>query len=372
MKSLMETAKMEQPVLSPLEQALGDAQAAAREQLSAAWQLQTERVEEQLNAGWRDQVGRIFEERFAELSARLAQEFDRLVAGRAAVVAGDLARAERRTAFAQVSQSVRRLSQAQASGEWAAALLDAAVPYCRRCLLFSVGLRAVIAEGARGFDEATAAGWSGREIQLQFAPAFATAIESRDVVVALRSPGEISQELAALVGESEHDRAHVYPVLTRGRCAALLFVEPSDDDCTHSALELLAVAAGLAFGARSPAATSTSLVPLTPGPPPPGASVEWAALSQADQELHLRAQRFARVQAAEMRLYQATHVRVGRARQNLYEALREPIDTAREAYHRQFVLSCPSMQDYLHQELVRTLANGDASMLGPSYPGPLA
>jgi len=27
MKSLMETAKMEQPVLSPLEQALGDAQA---------------------------------------------------------------------------------------------------------------------------------------------------------------------------------------------------------------------------------------------------------------------------------------------------------------------------------------------------------
>jgi len=30
------------------------------------------------------------------------------------------------------------------------------------------------------------------------------------------------------------------------------------------------------------------------------------------------------------------------------------------------------MIDYFHVELVRTLANDDASMLGPDYPGPLA
>ena len=33
--------------------------------------------------------------------------------------------------------------------------------------------------------------------------------------------------------------------------------------------------------------------------------------------------------------------------------------------------SSPTMVDYLHLELVRSLANDDAILLGPNYPGPL-
>lgn len=367
----MNHAGTEAAPISPLEAALAEAQAAAREQLSAAWQLQVERVEEQLHAGWREQLGRVFEERFAELAARLSEEFDRQVAERAAAIAAERIKAERRVAFAQMNQSIRRISQAQAAGEWTAAVLDAAAPYCRRSILFGVGLRSVIAEGLRGFGEEAAAGWLGREIQLGSAPAFAAAIESRDVVVAGRSAAEISPELAALGGESEEDRLHLYPILARGRCASLLYAEPLDGEGTHSAVEMIALNAGLSLGARAPAAASTGLAPLTPGAAAAAKIAEWSELSEAERETHIRAQRFARVQVAEMRLYKAPQVHAGRARQNLYEALRDPIDTAREMFQRAFVINCPSMVDYLHQELVTTLANKDASLMGPNYPGPL-
>ena len=46
----------------------------------------------------------------------------------------------------------------------------------------------------------------------------------------------------------------------------------------------------------------------------------WFELSREDQELHLKAQRFARVQVAEMRLYKSDAVKEGRASRELYEA----------------------------------------------------
>ena len=47
---------------------------AARQELSAAWQLQVFRVEEALATGWEEHIGRVFEERFAELAERIERE----------------------------------------------------------------------------------------------------------------------------------------------------------------------------------------------------------------------------------------------------------------------------------------------------------
>ncbi len=91
----------------------------------------------------------------------------------------------------------------------------------------------------------------------------------------------------------------------------------------------------------------------------------------ADRAMHLRAQRFARAKVAEMRLYKASKVRSGRAQGDLYTALKDEIDIAREAYRNEFVAPCASMADYLHLEMLRTLAGGDAAQLGPFYPGAL-
>ena len=46
--------------------------------------------------------------------------------------------------------------------------------------------------------------------------------------------------------------------------------------------------------------------------------------------------------------------------------LREEIESAREQYGQRFA----GASDYLHDELVQTLAAGDAGCLGEDYPGP--
>jgi hypothetical protein len=93
--------------------------------------------------------------------------------------------------------------------------------------------------------------------------------------------------------------------------------------------------------------------------------------SVLDQDLPLRAQRFARVKVAEIQLYDATAVKRGRAARDLYGTLKPQIDAAREAFRERFLMAGQHVADYLHTELVRTLANDDAELLGPSYPGAL-
>jgi len=89
-------------------------------------------------------------------------------------------------------------------------------------------------------------------------------------------------------------------------------------------------------------------------------------------EKGLRAQRYARVKVAEMRLYAADQVKAGQHARDLYSALRPQIDEARAAFSGQFLAPPNGVPDYLHEELVRALAQNDEALLGPNYPGPLA
>jgi hypothetical protein len=86
---------------------------------------------------------------------------------------------------------------------------------------------------------------------------------------------------------------------------------------------------------------------------------------------HLRAQRFARVRVAEIQLYHAAGIKSGRDARDLYASLKSQMDAARDAYREKFLTPVNGTADYLHAEFVRTLANDDAALLGPAYPGPL-
>jgi hypothetical protein len=155
--------------------------------------------------------------------------------------------------------------------------------------------------------------------------------------------------------------------MARNQVVAILYAE-ADPALDVSGLELLAALAAAALDWRAWSAPGGIRGLLTMATEETG---QWAGLSRPEQELHLRAQRFARVQVAEMRLYQSPAVQAGRARRNLYAELKQDIDSGREAFRRQFVSASPSMPDYFHLELVRTLANDDPAALGEDYPGPL-
>ena len=96
------------------------------------------------------------------------------------------------------------------------------------------------------------------------------------------------------------------------------------------------------------------------------------ALDAPALDKHARAQRFATVRVAEIQLYHGAQVKAGRSSGNLYGSLGTVLDLARRVYAEQFLTPMNGVPDYLHREVVRVLANNDATLLGPQYPGPLA
>ncbi len=281
--------------------------------------------------------------------------------------------AERQTAE-RLNQSVRRLRQAVAAEQIYRILADGACDFCNGAAVFTVYQGAVWARSVRGWangvSEEQAAGLS---FSTDETPAIRAALETRDPVVAVVSAGEISPRLQNLFGHAEGDRICVFPLVGSDRVHALLY---ASGNVQMAPLELLAQAAGAVLdsfpGASPPnSVPAEDLVTIQPAAPRNEAAV-WSRLTAEEQRAHLSAQRFARVQVAEMRLFRAEDVRVGRAGAKLYSVLRDLIDAGRAAFRQQFLSATPTMIDYFHWELVRTLANDNVELLGEDYPGPLA
>jgi hypothetical protein len=272
----------------------------------------------------------------------------------------------RRESADQLNQAVRRIRQAADADELGATLLEAAGAFASGAAWFRVTGEAARGERIRGVPEEAAEAFHALEVPLSSAAALAGAVESRDPVVAATTPREVSEELAKLLKHPPDGRVSIFPVVVRDRVPALLYAWGG---VQGPAVELLTQVAAAAWTAM-PEPPAPELVTIEPAPPPQPASA-WDRLPLEEQRMHLGAQRFARVQAAEMRLYQANAVLAGRAGRNLYDTLGKSIDAAREAFRLSFFAPCSSMVDYLHLELVHTLANDDPDLLGNNYPGPM-
>lgn len=300
----------------------------------------------------------------------LDERVSQLLADAEALAGASRERAVRECAD-RLNQAVRRLRQAETLDELGSTLTDAAAGFAAGAALFTVDGQTARMACVRGIEaEEVPARF---QIPLDSAPAIAGAIETRDPVTAAAVPGEVSEAVADLLGHTPELRVLLVPIVADGRVAGILY---GWGELKESALELLAqvVSADWArLEAAPPAPPTEPLINIAAanGPADEQAANSWDALSPDDQQIHLRAQRFARVQVAEMRLFEAEAVQTGRARRDLYDALRNSIDNAREQFREKFFAVCPNMVDYLHMEMVRTLAHEDAEMLGADYPGPL-
>jgi hypothetical protein len=293
-----------------------------------------------------------------------------------------------------LNQAVRRIRQAEDLDILAATLLDASGAFSAGSALFTIEEQVAKGRRMRGVPEATSESFKSLEIPLASAAALAGAVETRDPVIAATTPSEIADDMARLAGHTGEARVSIFPLVVRDGVPALLYAWGS---VQGSAMELLTqVASGVWSELSRPApvelvhiapaamayvqSISTGVAELPAvqqsagGDPSPASrqATSWEQLSSAEQQLHLRAQRYARVQVAEMRLYEADAVQSGRLHSKLYAKLQKPIDTARNAFRETYFSPCPSMVDYLHLELVRTLANEDPELLGKEYPGPMA
>jgi hypothetical protein len=100
--------------------------------------------------------------------------------------------------------------------------------------------------------------------------------------------------------------------------------------------------------------------PARPAAAPPG-----RALSPEDQKAHEEAKRFARLVVSEIKLYNESKVSEGRRNKDLYGRLKEDIERGRQMYSDRVAPPLRDSTNYFYDELVRILAGGDASALGP-------
>jgi hypothetical protein len=93
----------------------------------------------------------------------------------------------------------------------------------------------------------------------------------------------------------------------------------------------------------------------------------FAHMSPEDADVHRKAQRFARLLMDEIKLYNQAKVAEGRKHKDLYDRLKEDIDKSRSTYQKRYGHTAAASADYLSNELIRSLAEDDVSLLGPNF-----
>ena len=202
-------------------------------------------------ATWR----KVCEEYFSRLIEDLEQQVEsevksRVTAAMEAAVRGAVTDAlgeSRRALAEEFNQAVRRLRQATDADDIYSVLLDVTVPFCDQAALFSIHEKR-----ARGTDTASRRGDGRRtlgaerlprlEISTAQAAAFATAIDTRDTVIAMSASGEISDALVRLFGHKPNERIHLFPLVVNETVTGMLY---ATGRVQAQLLELLSGVAGL-------------------------------------------------------------------------------------------------------------------------------
>ena len=142
------------------------------------------------------------------------------------------------------------------------------------------------------------------------------------------------------------------PLMIAGESIGVVTTAPSDAG-THN-VELLTRYAGKALEALTAFKTARALTQQPePAPVPPG----------VDLEEDTSARRYARLLVSEIKLYHEAAVIDGRRDRDLATRLGGEIARARVLYEQRVPPHVRDRADYFRDELVRTLANGDASLL---------
>lgn len=171
------------------------------------------------------------------------------------------------------------------------------------------------------------------------------------------------------------------PVIVGGRVVAAIYADGVTLDGHERAvpsgwpevIEVLARHAGRCLEALTQRAAAAPPRVQTPagasgtsahGAGPAAAANPTGAMSQITDGVVEAARRTARLLVSEIRLFHEPAVHEGRRQGNLMTHLAPQIEMARTVYNQRVPAGVRSQTDFFHQELIRTLAGGDATLLG--------
>lgn len=138
----------------------------------------------------------------------------------------------------------------------------------------------------------------------------------------------------------------------------------TDPFAGHVPKHAMAASAGAESSAVTEAVSLGTAAAAAPAPDP------FASMSAEDADVHRKAQRFARLLIDEVKLYNQAKVAEGRKNKDLYDRLKEDIEKSRASYMKRYGNTVAASIDHFNNEVIRSLAGDDASVLGPNFHRP--
>ena len=302
------------------------------------------------------------------------------------------------------------------------ALLDSAVPYCRRAALFVV-------------KSGKAMGWQGRGfVDIEAIKDFSLNVHTglgaralRDRTVADGTASEMDLRFIEQFGKPSDEQVLILPLMLKDKVAALMYADAgidADVKTDSAALELLVFSTsawlevaslrkqasrestpespvGVAVGAapsfadpfpahaskhivatEAPSATGAAILATTAvaeetpvedtqvaetAKSATAASAGLANLPPEEAEVHRKAQRFAKLLVDQIKLYNQAKVTEGRENKDLYDRLKEDIEKSRVTFQKRYGATAAASAEYFQNELIHTLAEDDLSIMGANF-----
>ena len=354
-----------------------------------------------------------------ELVRRIADELPQSSPAAAAGASGE-------SGSANLLKAVAAIQAGATQREILRALLDNTVRYSGRVALFVIKAGAATGWQGRGFtkdgDDTI------KDFALNVTMGVPEqALRSRMPYSGATS--EIDAEFISRFGAPADDKVLVLPLLLKEKVAALVYADTGVDasgKMESSALELLVLATSAwlevaslrkqaqkeetaeaaaekiesappvhttsapsdPFASHAPKHVVAASVPVPPVPvvaeqpvavaqaepivaaaaaAPAPATDAFASLSPEDADVNRKAQRFARLLVDEIKLYNQVKVAEGRRNKDLYDRLKEDIEKSRATYQKRYGNTVAGGADYFTQEVVRSLAEDDRSIMGANF-----
>jgi hypothetical protein len=296
-------------------------------------------------------------------------------------------------------------------------LLDNAMQHCGRLALFVVKGGAVNGWQARAFADNDAV----KDFALDASSGLVARVLDGHTALSGKAK-EMDHKFLSQFRKPVEDHCLLLPLMLRDKVAALLYADAGLDEDGHidnAALELLVMSTATwlevvsqrkavpkdasteagsdkaespvakasaaqapafndpfashtpAYAKAAAAASSSTGADHSFAAPPVDASAEapnaFAGMSPEDADVHRKAQRFARLLIDEIKLYNQAKMTEGRKNKDLYDRLREDIDKSRSTFHKRYGSTAAASGDYFNQEIIRSLAEDDVSLLGPNF-----
>ena len=286
---------------------------------------------------------------------------------------GDLHHAPGTAPSDLLNAAVASVQDASSQTDILKALLDGGTQFSRRSVLLVVRANTATGWQARGFVD--------NDTLRSFVADCSSGLCGR--VVKGRTPAgaaaeEFDPTFVQRFGAPSDGNVLLLPLVIKEKVAALLYADGGSEGASgidRSAMELLVRSTGLWLEvlsfrktipadhshpeAHSVAAATSAPSALAEAPVPISAPV-------ADDEVHNKARRFAKLLVEEIKLYNQEKVTEGRATKNLYDRLKDDIDKSRSTYERRYGQTVTDV-DYFTQELVRILGDNDRTALGANF-----